>query len=96
MELISQRNKYYDIQDERNYYVFCIIQYAKFVFYCNDIDGLMQELDIQHFPCEWSLPIDSLNHSLKAVLLHNGNQKSSILVAYLVTMNEIYENISSF
>ncbi|XP_030765451.1 uncharacterized protein LOC115889553 [Sitophilus oryzae] len=60
---------------------------------CTDIDGLMQELSIEHSPCEWRLFIDSSKYSLKAVLLHNGNLKPSIPVAHSVTMKETYENM---
>lgn len=48
---------------------------------CTNIDGLMQELNNVHSPCEWRLFIDSSKYSLKAVLLHNGNLKPSIPVA---------------
>lgn len=60
---------------------------------CTDIDGLLQELDIKHSSCEWSLFINSSKYSLKAILLHNGNLELSIPVANLVTMKEVYENI---
>jgi len=39
---------------------------------CTDIDGLMQQLNINHNPLEWRLFIDSSHLSLKAILLHNG------------------------
>ncbi|XP_022826353.1 peptidyl-prolyl cis-trans isomerase G-like [Spodoptera litura] len=48
--------------------------------YCNDVVGLMAKLDHQHSPDEWRLFIDSSKTSLKAVLLHNGNQYPSIPV----------------
>ena len=53
----------------------------------------MQELNIEHSPCEWHLFIDSSKYSLKAVLLHNGNLKPSMRVAHSVTMKETYENM---
>jgi hypothetical protein len=40
---------------------------------CNDVDGLMGALNINHNPEEWRLFTDSSKLSLKAVLLHNGN-----------------------
>ena len=45
---------------------------------CTDIDGLMQTLNINHIPLDWRLFIDSSKLSLKAVILHNGNNLPSI------------------
>jgi len=45
---------------------------------CTDIDGLMQTLSINHIPLDWRLFIDSSKLSLKAVLLHNGSNLTSI------------------
>ncbi|KAL4718315.1 hypothetical protein ACJJTC_009937 [Scirpophaga incertulas] len=44
---------------------------------------------------EWRLFIDSSKSSLKAVLLHNGNMKPSIPVAYSVSMKETYDNLGA-
>ena len=52
------------------------------VCFCNDISGLMQEIGCCYDPSEWRLFIDSSKASLKAVLLHNGNEKPSIPVAH--------------
>ena len=46
----------------------------------------MKELDIDHEPNEWRLFIDSSKSSLKEVLLHNGNLKPSVPVAYAVNI----------
>jgi hypothetical protein len=35
-------------------------------------------------------------HSLKAVLLHNGNKHPSILIAYAMHMKETYENMKTY
>ena len=44
-------------------------------------------------PSEWILFIDSSSRSLKAVLLHNTNKCSSILLAHSVHMKEEHQNI---
>jgi hypothetical protein len=49
---------------------------------CNDIDGVMQTLNINHNPLDWRLFIYSSKLSLKAVLLHNGNILPSIPVGH--------------
>ena len=41
---------------------------------CYDVDSLMNALGIKHDPQEWRLFINSSQLSLKALLLHNGNQ----------------------
>jgi len=47
----------------------------------------------QHDPTEWHLFIDSLNVSLKAVLLHKGNKSPSVPLAYATNMKESNENM---
>lgn len=41
----------------------------------NDVNGLMAELACEYVSDEWRLFTDSSKASLKAVLLHNGNQE---------------------
>jgi len=60
---------------------------------CNDIDGLMETLNINHNPLGWRLFTDSSKLSIKAVLLHNGNTLPSISVDHLMHNKESYENI---
>ena len=60
---------------------------------CNDISGLIQEIGCSYDPSEWRLFIDSIKASLKAVLLHNGNEKPSIPVAHATGLNETYESM---
>lgn len=60
---------------------------------CVDINGLMKALEINYDPTEWRLFIDSSKVSLKAVLLHIGNELPSIPVGYAVHMKESYENL---
>ena len=50
--------------------------------FCYNIDGLMNALGIKHDLQEWRLFIDSSKLSLKAVLLHNGNQHPSVPVGH--------------
>ena len=51
------------------------------VFFCSNIEGFMHKLCHTYKPSEWKLLIDSSTSGLKAVLLHNGNQKLSIPIA---------------
>jgi len=44
-------------------------------------------------PADYRLFIDSSKRSLKAVLLHNGNELASIRLAHSVQLTENYENI---
>ena len=63
--------------------------------YCSDIDSLMNELGgIQHIPNEWRLFIDASKSSLKAVLLHNGNDYPSVPIGHSVHMRESFENMA--
>jgi hypothetical protein len=61
--------------------------------FCYGVDGPMNALGINHDQEEWRLFIDSSQPSLKAVLLHNGNQHPSIPVGHAVYMKETYENL---
>ena len=61
--------------------------------FCYDVDGLMNALGIKHDPQEWQLFIDASELSLKAVLLHNGNQHPPIPVGHAVYTKETYENL---
>ena len=51
----------------------------------------MQKLGHEHVANEGRLFMDSSNVSLKAVLLHNGNEKPSIPVGHVVGLKETYE-----
>lgn len=54
--------------------------------------GADKRLGTTHDPTAWHLFIDSSKVSLKAVLLHNGNQNPSVPVKYC-GMQETYENM---
>ena len=61
--------------------------------YCNNINGLVENLSQVHSPRDWRLFIDSSKRSLKAVLLHIGNQKPCIPIAHSLHLNETHENM---
>ena len=48
---------------------------------CNDLCSLLNAVGHQHDPTEWRLFIDSSKVSLKAVLLHKGNEFPSVPLA---------------
>lgn len=60
---------------------------------CVNIRGLFKELKVPYNPKEWRLFIDSSTSSLKAALVHNGNHKPTIPVAYSKIMKESYESM---
>ena len=63
--------------------------------FCYDIFALMQSLGYEHIFDEWRLFIDPSKTSLKAGLLHNGNTKPSVPVAYAVNMKESYKSMKT-
>jgi len=56
--------------------------------FCYDVDGLINALGIKRDLQEWRLFIDSSKLSLKAVLLHNGNQNPPTPVGHAVYKKE--------
>ena len=60
--------------------------------FCIDVNGLMLAIGYEHNPEEWRLFIDSSERSLKAVLLHNGNQLPSVPVGYGL-VKETYDSM---
>ncbi|GFV09184.1 uncharacterized protein TNCV_4077861 [Trichonephila clavipes] len=46
--------------------------------FCNNVPAILEMFKIMYEPEEWRLFIDSSKRSLKAVLLHNGNQYASV------------------
>lgn len=55
----------------------------------------METLGFSHNVDEWRLFIDASTDSLKALLLHNGNERPSIPVAHTVDMKESRESMQS-
>lgn len=62
--------------------------------YCHDVNELFEEMTQPYDPEEWCLFIDSSKTSLKAILLHNGNEKPPIPIDHAVNYKETYETIS--
>ena len=60
--------------------------------YCTDI-ALIAQLGVEYEASQWRLFIDSSKRSLKGVLLHNGNECSSVPVAHSIVMKETYTNM---
>lgn len=56
--------------------------------FCDKISKIIQYLDDAN---KWKLFIDYSQKSLKNVLLHNGNQLTSIPIAHSVHLKETYE-----
>ena len=65
------------------------------LYYCSDIFGVFNEIGIDYNPADCCLFIDSSVKSLKAVLLHNGNEFLSIPLGHSVHMKEEYENVKT-
>lgn len=61
--------------------------------YCTDIRGLVLTMQNTYNPGDWRLFIDSSKSSLKAVLLHVTNLKSSIPIALSTNTKETYESM---
>ena len=60
--------------------------------YCNDIEELFRTLGAVHIANEWRIFIDSSKRSLKAVLLHIRNNKTSIAIAHSAQLKESYDS----
>lgn len=61
------------------------------ICYCKDITQLFAAMNQQFAADEWRFFIDGSKTSIKAVLLHIGNVKPSIPVAFAVQMKEEYD-----
>jgi hypothetical protein len=64
-----------------------------YLVYCCNIAGLMQKFGVECKVNEWRLFIDCSKRSLKAVLLHNGNNCTSLTAGHSVHLKESYENL---
>lgn len=62
--------------------------------FCSNIDWLFKCLSLNHNPAQWRLFIDSSKRSLKVVILHNGNLKTSVSFSHSVHLPESYENMN--
>lgn len=61
--------------------------------YCNDVEGLFNEMNIPYSSNDWRLFIDGSTKSLKAVLLHNAGFYPSIPLAHACHLKEEYSTI---
>lgn len=65
------------------------------IAYCRNVDELFNRLGHPHIEDEWRLFIDGSTASLKAVLLHIGNEHPSIPIAYATNLKESYESMKA-
>lgn len=62
--------------------------------YCHNIQDLLHKLGIPRYNSnKWRLFIDSSKHSLKRVLLHEGNLYGAVPIGYSVCLHEIHGDI---
>jgi hypothetical protein len=93
-ELLALRLQQWNLLDDSvKVSAFCSHQKKGNLVACNDVDGLITALNINHKPEECRLFIDSSQSSLKDVLLRNGNVLPSVTVGYAVNMKESYDNM---
>lgn len=71
------------------------IHEATKITYCKDINGLFQAIVHPYNATEWRLFIDASVESLKAVLLHIGNEFPSVPIAYGTKIPENYETMKT-
>jgi len=72
-----------------------ILKTAGYFTYCKYTDSLKDAMHMRHSPEQWRLFIDASKTSLKAVLLHNGNELPSIPVAYAPSTKETYTTMNN-
>lgn len=61
--------------------------------YCHDIVGLFGAMNLEYNADDWRLFIDASTISLKAVLLHIGNELPSVPIAYSRGLKEDYNTL---
>ena len=66
----------------------------KDLVYCTNIVYHLQKLEVPYYESrDWRLFIDSCKRSFKCVLLHNGNQFASILLAHSTSLKGKYDSV---
>lgn len=65
------------------------------ICYCKDIPMLFAEMKQPFIPNEWRLFIDGSKTSIKTVLLHTGNDKPSVPVAFSQGLKEEYDTMKA-
>ena len=61
--------------------------------YCINIAGLIKSMGLEYDATGWRLFIDSSSRSLKAVILHNVNNFSSIPIGHSIQMKETHNSM---
>lgn len=89
----EDNEEWMDISDDEDDYINeCD---APVIVYCTDIPGLFNEMGMETEQIgNVRLFIDSDKHSMKAVLLDNGNVLPSVLIAYAKNVKECRESLS--
>lgn len=77
---------------QAEYAVYYTVENETFA-YCNDIQGLMDEMDLEYDPTKRRLFIDGSTTSLKVVMLDITNKQPPIPLAYGIGMTECYETL---
>ncbi|XP_044586080.1 uncharacterized protein LOC123266115 [Cotesia glomerata] len=80
-------------QRERHKTFSCFFTKEAGICYCNNVTDLFNEIGIPFVASDWRLFIDSSSKSLKAVLLHNGNELPSLPLAHSVLLKESYDSV---
>lgn len=103
-ELLTSRLKQWNLLDEsvqvkdqrKRHQTFCnFFSRQDVLCFCNNVAGLFEAIGITCNPSEWRLFIDSSSQSLKAVLLHNGNNYPSLPMAHSVHLKESYTSVKT-
>jgi hypothetical protein len=92
--LLQKNSNISNFRYRQKYIAQCFVSAGDLV-YCTDIGKVVAALGQDHKTDEWRLFVDSLKHSLKSVLLHNGNKHPSIPTAYAVHVKETFENMKN-
>jgi len=78
----------------QNFWICGSVYLADWVYRsCNNVAGLFEAIGITCNTSEWRLFIDSSSRSLKAVLLHNGNNYPCLPMAHSVHLKEDYTSV---
>ena len=92
--LAPQATFYWYQEREREFRQFFSTQRDLLLVYCNNIADLMKLMGINYSNTEWRPFIDSSSRGLKAVLLHNGNEYSSIPIGHSVQMKVTHGSVA--
>lgn len=68
--------------------MFVTVNVENTMAYCNGLKGLLLAMKIEYIAKDWRLFVDGSSSSLKAVLLHNTNQRPPIMLYYSTVEKE--------